>query len=178
MPKYIAFLRAINVGGRRLKMDVLRDIFAGIDSLSQIETFIASGNVIFDSDTNPKMLEPQIETVLNQKLGYIVETFIRTFDDLRYITQNIPFSAYNPDADSLYIGFLRDTPSDEAREKLAMLQSDIDFFEVNRAELYWLCRKSISESKISGNKIEKTLAMPTTLRDISTIHKLLAKYNH
>jgi len=177
MPQYIAFLRAINVGGRRLKMDVLRDIFIGINGLSQIETFIASGNVIFDSDTDPQILEPQIETVLNDKLGYIVETFIRTFEDLRHITQNIPFSDYNPDADSLYIGFLRDAPSDEAQAKLAMLQSDIDLLQVNKRELYWLCRKSISESKLSGNKIEKTLSMPTTLRDISTIHKLLAKYN-
>lgn len=176
--KYIAFLRAINVGGRRLKMDVLRDIFMGIQGLSQIETFIASGNVIFDSDVDPKRLEPQIETVLQDKLGYIVETFIRTFDDLRHITQNIPFSDYNPDADSLYIGFMRDTPSDESLAKLASLTSDIDFFQVKRAELYWLCRKSISESKVSGNKIEKTLGMPTTLRDISTIRKLLTKYNH
>lgn len=174
--KYIAFLRAINVGGRRVKMDVLRNIFVGINGLSQVETFIASGNVIFHSDSPAKTLEPQIETVLNDKLGYQVETFIRTPDELRQIRQNIPFLDYNADADSLYVGFLQSTPSEDALTKLQKLTSDIDFFHVNNTELYWLCRKTISESKVSGNKIEKALGMPTTLRDISTVHKMSDKY--
>ena len=174
--KYIAFLRAINVGGRRLKMDVLRDIFSGINGLSQIETFIASGNVIFSSDSPAKTLEPQIEAILNEKLGYVVETFIRTPDELRQIGQSIPFSDYNPDADSLYVGFLQNIPTDDALTKLQKLESDIDFFSVNNTELYWLCRKTITESKVSGNKIEKALGMPTTMRDISTVHKMTAKY--
>jgi len=174
--KYIAFLRAINVGGRRLKMDVLRQIFGGIDGVSDVETFIASGNVIFQSDSPAKILEPQIETVLNDKLGYKVETFIRTPDELRQIGQSIPFSDYNPDADSLYVGFLQSVPSSDALAKLQKLETDIDFLHVNDTELYWLCRKSITESKVSGNKIEKVLGMPTTLRDISTVHKMTAKY--
>ncbi len=174
--KYIAFLRAINVGGRRVKMDVLRDIFVGINGLSQVETFIASGNVIFHSDSPAKTLEPQIETVLKDKLGYQVETFIRTPDELRQIVQNIPFSHYNADTDSLYIDFLQAVPSADALAKLQKIASDIDFFHVNGTVLYWLCRKSISESKVSGNKIEKTLGMPATLRDISTVHRMIAKY--
>jgi uncharacterized protein (DUF1697 family) len=48
MPKYVAFLRAINVGGRTVKMGHLRSLFEAM-GFSNVETFIASGNVIFDS---------------------------------------------------------------------------------------------------------------------------------
>jgi len=176
MPKYIAFLRAINVGGRRLKMDVLREIVAGIDGLSQVETFIASGNVIFESAISAKILEPQIEAILGEKLGYKVETFIRSTDEITKIAQYTPFAHYNPESDSLYIGFLPNTPTDEALIKLQKLTTEIDEFHVHEHELYWLCHKSISESKISGNKIEKALGMPSTMRDISTVKRLSAKY--
>ena len=43
---YVALLRGINVGGRNVKMDRLREIFESL-GFSNVETFIASGNVIF-----------------------------------------------------------------------------------------------------------------------------------
>lgn len=176
MPKYIAFLRAINVGGRRVKMDVLRQIFEAIDGISQVETFIASGNVIFISDHPPKLLESQIQTTLKEQLGYEVETFIRTPDALIQIAQHNPFPEYDAEADSLYISFLADVPSTEAIEKLHTFNNDINKFHVHGQEVYWLCHKSISESKFSNNMLEKALRMPATLRDISTIKKMIAKY--
>ena len=48
MPKYIAFLRAINVGGHIVKMDQLRKLFEELQ-FEHVEKFIASGNVIFDT---------------------------------------------------------------------------------------------------------------------------------
>jgi uncharacterized protein (DUF1697 family) len=50
MPKHIAFLRAINVGGHIVKMDHLRRLFEALE-LAEVETFIASGNVIFEAAT-------------------------------------------------------------------------------------------------------------------------------
>lgn len=54
--RYIAFLRAINVGGHTVKMDVLRAHFTRL-GLANVETFIASGNVIFDAAADPRRLE-------------------------------------------------------------------------------------------------------------------------
>lgn len=56
------------------------------------------------------------------------------------------------------------------------LQTPLDEFHVNGRELYWLCRKSISQSAVSGAKIERALGMPTTLRNVTTVRKLVAKY--
>ena len=78
MAKYIAFLRAINVGGRTIKMDHLRTLFAQM-GFADVATFIASGNVIFDSpETDTVVLERTIEDGLQDMLGYRVDTFIRT----------------------------------------------------------------------------------------------------
>ena len=52
MTLYIALLRAINVGGRTVKMDRLRDLFEQV-GFSAVETFIASGNVIFAAAEQP-----------------------------------------------------------------------------------------------------------------------------
>jgi uncharacterized protein (DUF1697 family) len=78
MPKFVAFLRAINVGGHLVKMDELRGLFEAL-GFTNVETFIASGNVIFDSKaTNVKSLERKIEKHLEASLGYAVTTFIRS----------------------------------------------------------------------------------------------------
>ena len=78
MSKYIAFLRAINVGGHTVKMDALRQLFESL-GFSNVETFIASGNVTFEAKVgNTKALEKKIETCLRETLGHKVTTFIGT----------------------------------------------------------------------------------------------------
>ena len=75
--RYIAFLRAINVGGHVVKMDALRAHFAAL-RLTAVESFIASGNVIFlATSADPTALEQRIEARLAAQLGYSVATFLR-----------------------------------------------------------------------------------------------------
>lgn len=78
MFRFIAFLRAINVGrGRTVKMRSLRQVFESL-GLSKVTTFIASGNVVFETRTKKtKMLERKIEGALKDALGYEVHTFVR-----------------------------------------------------------------------------------------------------
>ena len=78
MPQYIAFLRGINVGGHRIRMDRLRSLFEELD-LTEVSTFIASGNVIFSTETDDsEALSDKIERHLAQELGYEVATFLRS----------------------------------------------------------------------------------------------------
>ncbi len=78
MPKLVAFLRAINVGGHTVSMAALRAEFEAL-GLKDVETFIASGNVIFTAPTgNRAALERKIESHLHGALGYEVKTFLRT----------------------------------------------------------------------------------------------------
>ena len=119
MAKYIAFLRAINVGGHVVKMDQLRELFVQL-GFENVETFIASGNVIFDSKSTAKSLEQKIEKHLKQSLGYEVRTFIRSTKELAAINQYRSFGEdeLNAEGNTLYVGFLAERPGDEARQKL------------------------------------------------------------
>lgn len=142
MSRYIAFLRAINVGGHTVKMELLRQQFAALN-FSGVETFSASGNVIFETKAqNARALEKTIEQQLRAALGYEVATFIRTEAELAAIAQQRPFSpVLLKTAQALNVAFLADTLDIAAQKKLLALKTDIDDFHVEGREIYWLCRK-------------------------------------
>ena len=173
--RYVAFLRAINVGGRVVKMDRLRSLFESM-TLGNVETMIASGNVLFDAPTTqrPDALELRIEQHLKQALGYEVVTFLRTPDEIAAIAAHEPFAA-DPSAHAVYVAFLKGQPTNEARQKLLGFSNDVDQFSANGREVYWKARKQVSESTFSGAQLEKTLGMPATLRNITTVRKLGVK---
>ena len=88
MPRYIAFLRSINVGGRNVKMTELRRLFEAM-GFACVETFIASGNVIFESPArNAKSLETKIAGQLHKALGYEIAVFVRSADELTGIAKH------------------------------------------------------------------------------------------
>jgi uncharacterized protein (DUF1697 family) len=177
MTKYFAFLRAINVGGHTVKMDHLRQLFESF-GFSDVETFIASGNVIFDTKlTDSRILETKIEELLKVTLGYEVETFIRTGAELAAIASYKPFTQTRMDAaTALNIAFLTDALDDSSTRKLIALRTDIDDFHVHQREIYWLCLKKQSESTFSNAVLEKTLGRSSTLRGVNTVRKIAEKY--
>jgi len=174
--QHVAFLRAINVGGRIVKMARLKEIFES-SGLRDVETFIASGNVMFRSGvTDASKLERQIERALAAALGYTVTTFVRTTRALASTAAFEPFPELAGQAGTLYVGFLKDAPAQATRQAIAGLRSETDDFRIEDRELYWLCRTGVLESKVSGNALEKALKGPATLRNINTVRRLAAKY--
>jgi uncharacterized protein (DUF1697 family) len=177
MSRYIAFLRAINVGGHTVKMDVLRQQLEAL-GFSNVETFIASGNVIFETTSkNGRTLEKKIEEQLRTVLGYEVATFIRTDTELTAIANHRSFSpSALKTAQALNVIFLADVLDAASQKKLMALKTDIDDFHVHGREVYWLCRKKQSESTFSNAVLEKTLGRSSTIRGVNTIQKMAAKY--
>ena len=179
MPKYVAFLRAINVGGHTVKMDYLRRLFEAMD-FRNVETFIASGNVIFDSPSrNPRSLERKIQRSLLEALGFETATFIRSTAQLSEIAKCAPFGDPRPasPAGTLYIGFLADSPGPRATQALLSCATDADKFHLSDREVYWLCGTRFSESEFSGARLEKILGMQTTIRTSNTVKRLATKYS-
>ena len=177
MTRYLAFLRAINVGGHTVKMEHLRKLFKSLD-LSNVETFIASGNVIFESKSkDSRSLEKKIEKHLQEALGYEVTAFIRTNAELAEIANYKPFRQSDLDvAVAFNIAFLTDSLGDQSKQKLMALRTEIDDFHVNGREIYWLCQKKQSESTFSNAVLEKALGIKSTLRGVSTVRKMVEKY--
>jgi len=178
MARYVAFLRAINVGGSHVvKMDTLRATFEDA-GFANVETFIASGNVIFDTRAKDlAALERKIEQVLEACLGYEVATFIRSLEAVTAIALYQPFSPEAmASARALNVGLLKEPLPAATRTALSTLRTDIDDFHTNGSELYWICRKAQSESKISNAVFERALRVKATFRGLRTMAKLAAKY--
>jgi len=177
MPRYIALLRAINGGkGRVVKMDFLSRLFESL-GFSGVETFIASGNVVFETGTrNPEMLERKTEKKLREALGYEVATFIRTPEELKEIADFEPFRRSQMHGDAgINIIFLADAVDEESKRKVLALKTDTDEFRVRGREIYWLRRRKPGKL-FSAVPLEKALRRPFTIRGANTVGKLAAKY--
>ena len=177
MTRYIAFLRAINVGGHTVKMDALRRLFESLGFLN-VETFIASGNVLFDTPSmDSGVLEKKIESKLREALGYDVATFIRTDAELKAIANFKAFAQSQLDAATAFnVAFLKESLDDKSNQKVMALHTTIDDFHVHGRELYWLCKKKQSDSTFSNAVLEKTIGRPSTIRGLTTIQKIAEKY--
>ncbi len=176
MPRLIAFLRAINVGGRNIAMSELRKHFETL-GLREVETFIASGNVLFTTSAkNSRALETKIEKKLHAKLGYEVATFIRSDADVRAIATHKAFpKAQRHAAEALNVGLLHAPLDAVAQKQLQTFANPIDAFHVHDREVYWLCQVKQSDSKFSAARLEKALGRRVTFRGIKTIERLTAK---
>jgi uncharacterized protein (DUF1697 family) len=177
MPRIIAFLRAINVGGHNVTMAELRRLFEDL-ALKEVETFIASGNVIFTSSTKDiRALQQRIEKQLLRSLGYEVKTFLRTVEEVAAVAGHKPFNkAQLSSAAALNVAFLADPLSAEAARSVMALTTNIDAFHVQGREVYWLCKTKQSDSRFSNTRFEKMLNTRATWRNVNTVQRLAAKY--
>ena len=176
--RYVAFLRAINVGGRVVKMERLRALFEEL-GFAQVETFIASGNVIFETGAmKVDALEKKIERQLENALGYEVAAFLRRDSELATLAAHRAFPAREVEAEDavVYIAFLKAEPTRAAADKLASQQGVVDAFKIRGREIYWLCRRRFSDSEFSGSRLEKILGLRMTVRNSTTVRKLTTKY--
>ncbi len=177
MPRYIALLRAINVGGHTVKMEKLRVLFESLQ-FSGVQTFIASGNVIFESNSKaPENLKSKIEHCLQKALGYDVVTFLRTDAEVTAVAQYKPFpDSAVKSAVAFNVGFLAAPLTLESKHALMKFNSAIDDFQTHGREIYWLCKKKQSESTFSNAVLERALGIRATFRGRNTVMKLAAKY--
>ena len=176
MPRFVAFLRAINVGGHTVTMEKLRGHFAAL-GYGDVETFIASGNVIFTTrSANVASLEKKIAGSLEAALGYEVATFLRTVQEVAAIAAYQAFPASRVrQAGAFCVGFLA-RPLDAAAQKaLTGLKSEIDDFRTYDREVYWLCKTQQHESKFGNVAFEKATKAKITFRNAATVAKLAAK---
>ena len=176
MPRYFAFLRGINVGGHRVKMDRLRELIEAL-GFAQVETFIASGNVIFSSPSGDvDTMEERIARHLHTALGYEVATHIRSQSELDSVAAFEPKEPA-PSEQSVYVIFMREAADLDLRRSLEDLSTDTDAFEFAGREAYWLIRGKVSESPLFGKDLTKvTGGGATTTRNMTTVRRLLAKY--
>lgn len=176
MPRYAALLRAVNVGGRVVKMERLRQVFeeAGFTGVS---THIASGNVLFTAGRGrAATLEAKIEKALRAALGWEVAAFLRTPAELSAVAAFEPFPPEDvAEAHGVYVGFLKEPPTPEQRALVDGFRTPTDELAVGGREVWWLCRIRSSESDFSGAKLERALGVVATFRNLATVRAVAAR---
>ncbi len=171
--KYVAFLRAINVGGNAIiKMADLKKMFEAA-GLENVQTYIQSGNVIFESEEGADSLAKQIERLLEKTARYKIEVFVRTIREVQSIAEKSPFGV--KDGEMVYVTFLNTKPGKQSQQALLNHKSDADDFAFKGREVYSL-RRDREKSVFSNNFLEKILKMPATSRNLTTITKIVEKY--
>ncbi len=168
---YVAFLRGINVGGKTVKMDILKKSFEEI-GFANVRTLLASGNVLFESETSDEpVLVRQIESKLREVFGFEIIVQIRTKEYLHELILANPFKEGGSVDVKLYVSFL--TPN--TKNVLTIpYESPDKTFSIISATKYELFSTLYTGGKSTDamNIIDKRFGKKVTTRNWNTIKKI------
>jgi uncharacterized protein (DUF1697 family) len=165
MAKYIALLRAVNVGGTgRLAMADLKSMCADA-GFDRIETYIASGNVVFRCRGTADRVQAELESRLFNHAQRPIQVFVRTALELQEILRGNPFSQAEPRL--TYVFFLRDRPAPDATSNV--LRRVDEALRAGKREIYVHYPLGMGKSKLVI-----PAAKNATARNMNTIAKLVA----
>lgn len=173
MPTVVAFLRAINVAGRFIKMADLAAHFRAL-ALDDVATYINSGNVLFTTRARSlPRLAASIEDGLEPLLGFRSEVFIRTATEVQAIADTAVFHRTRvPSSGEVNVAFLQAPLAPEQVAVLESLRSGIDDFAHSGSEVYWLCQGNQMDSRFSNAVLERRLRLRCTFRRVSMLARL------
>ena len=176
MDRHVAFLRGMNLGGRRITNDELRSHFEAL-GCDGVATFRASGNVIFERDEAVAGLTLRLEGGLAESLGYEVPVFLRTAEEVKTIAAQRPFDAKQLEASAgkLQVALLLKSPSPGAKKEVLAMATDEDRLAISGRELYWLPKGGMSDSELDLKAIAAAVGL-TTIRTKGTIDQIAAKH--
>ena len=175
MTRYISILRGINVGGnRKILMSDLKSLFGKL-GFANVETYIQSGNVVFESDLKLSNadLEAKIEQAIIETFGFDVPVIIRTADEWAKSIVNNPFwKEEDANIDRLHLTCLKEVPSQELLEKIKMFQYLPDRYEIIGKDVFIFCAAGYGTSKLTNPFFESKLKVQATTRNWKTVMKL------
>lgn len=173
MTTRVAFLRAVNLGKRTVRMDTLVDIVEGL-GYENVWTYINSGNVVFDATGPRGELERTIETALEAELGFEVTTFVRTAADLRRAVAAQPFELAG--GDTCFLTLLKSRPTPAQRRALEALTNTFDTLAVEGGDVHWRMHGKSTDTKLKTKDWEAIVGRhQSTSRNMTMLRKLVDK---
>ena len=177
MQTHVAFMRAINVGGRALvKMTDLQDAFASV-GCKNVRTVIQSGNVVFDAhERQAPVLLQKLPKVLRELIGGEPQVVVRTAGDLERLVKADPFRKVEPaGAPKLYVTFLAEKPKGKISFPLVSNADCLEAIAMKKLDVFIVSRrKKNGFYGFPNNFIEKELRTSGTTRNWSTVTKIVA----
>jgi uncharacterized protein (DUF1697 family) len=170
---YVAFLRGINVGGRTVVKEQLRDLFASL-GFNNISTYKQSGNVIFETDIEgPQKIRVDVETKLRITLNYEVKVFLRTIPQLKNIIDLNPFKGQKTEGTSFLVTFLPAAFSPIPLQlPLTIPKSTAQVILANETEVFSVTHGG-GEGALPNSFLESKLKVKTTTRNLNIISEIV-----
>ena len=174
--RWVAFLRGMNLGGRRLTNDELAAAVATC-GCEDVQTYQASGNLVLRDPRRRDELTQALDDGLERELGYPMSTFLRSAAEVLAVAASSPFSDAELDASrgKRQVVFLHAPVPDDAVEALHALVPAGDRLAVDGSELHWLPAAGLSDSAMDLRRLDE-LTGGTTVRTHGTIQRLAAKF--
>lgn len=172
-----AFLRGINLGGRRVTNDRLRKPFEALE-LEGVATYRASGNVIFDDPgIGAVELEGRIEARIEEELGFRAGAHVRSLSRLASVVAYDELTVAREEGFRVHVVFLRKDAGAETLSELRALESEDDRFLGLGSEVAWLRRGRLTDSPIETRHLEAALGGPEhTMRTLGTVERIVDKF--
>ena len=173
MSTHIAFLRAVNLGKRRVPNARLVVVCEQL-GYHDVWTYINSGNVVFSARGSRASLEQAIGAAIERDVGFEVTTFVRSAGELRQIVGRQPFE--RRPGDTYFVTFLAALPTPSQRNDLEALSNDVDTLVVEGREVHWLMQGKSTDSKLVKRHWEQILGKnSSTSRNTTMLTKLIDK---
>jgi len=166
--KYVALLRGINVGGKRkIEMSKLRKVFEEL-GFDNVLTYINSGNVIFESEDDVKIIRTTIESELKNKFNDNFPTLVKSVNDLKNIVKNIPKNWENNGEQRTDVAYLfEEIDNEKILEELPIKKDFVEVKYTKGAIIWNVKRENVTKSqlaKIISHKLYKSM----TVRNVNT----------
>ena len=170
--RYVALLRAVNVGGCKLPMAELREVCAGL-GWEKVATYIQSGNVVFDAAGQPAALEAALEQAVTDRFGFERPVIVRSAKQWADYAAGSPF----PDeeatrANVLLLGLAKAPVAAGAAEALEARGAAGEQVRQERDALWFFFPDGSGTSKLTPSAIDKAAGSPVTTRNWRTVLKL------
>lgn len=176
MTTHVALLRGVNVGNNALRMEHLREMLAGL-GLTDVRTYLQSGNALFSAQGMPDRLAAQIEQAVSEATRLPVSVIIRTRAQLKRVIAGNPFlkePAGQALHKTLHVTFLAGAAPNSGVAALDKIQAGADRWHAAGAEIYLCCPNGYARSKLNNAALERALGVPATTRNWNTVTALCA----
>jgi uncharacterized protein (DUF1697 family) len=168
VPTYIALLRGINVGGHnKVSMSALRALHESLGH-TDVTTYIQSGNVVFNS-TKP-VTSASLERAIEKEFGIDITVVLRTRAEMKRVVGANPFA--DADLKTVHVGFMASKPAAAAVRGLDADQFAPEEFAIKGTHLYLRLPNGMGRTKLPAY-LDRNLKVPTTVRNWTTVGKLL-----
>lgn len=172
--KYISILRGINVSGqKKIIMKALKALYESL-GLENVQTYIQSGNVIFESAEDKMLIVKTVENEISKKYGFEVPVQIRDISHFGDIIKACPFSELDlvEEGTHVMVTFLNALPTQDNVDALMAYVKEPERLLIVGREVYLHCPNGYGTTKLNNNFIEKKLQVGATTRNWKSVVKL------